>query len=155
MLQDNNLNIPAPDTLPNSNDILPYVFVADEAYPLLPNMMRPYQKSLLNDESEYFNARLSRARKCVECTFGIINSKWWILWKALEIKAENTDSIVKTICLLHNIIIDKENTLNLIEDIPLLQTKDVGTRNYFNRPSLTALNTRDAFKNYFSNNIII
>ena len=40
---DNQLFIPEPSPLPNTNDpSLPYVIVGDEAFPLKLNMMRPY-----------------------------------------------------------------------------------------------------------------
>lgn len=44
----------------------------------------------------------------MECAFGIITSKWALLKKAIETEVEKAEKIIKCICLLHNIIIDRE-----------------------------------------------
>lgn len=41
-LQTNALNLPAPSALPGSDIIVPFVFVADNAFPLHTNIMKPY-----------------------------------------------------------------------------------------------------------------
>lgn len=77
--------------------------------------MRPFPRSQLQegDENDIFNYRLSRARMVVECSFGIIVSKFRILAKANETKVENAVHIVKAITLLHNIIIDFQDLTTL------------------------------------------
>jgi len=84
--------------LPNIIISMPYVLLSDEAYPLLDWVLRPYARRNLTLESEYFNSRLSKARRCVECAFGIINSKWRILWKPIKTTPSNAEIIVKPIC---------------------------------------------------------
>ncbi|GFO18511.1 nuclease harbi1 [Plakobranchus ocellatus] len=59
-LMDNTLKLPEPALLPQSDVIAPYVFVADEAYPLLTFLMKPYSGSNLPLSQECFNKRLSR-----------------------------------------------------------------------------------------------
>jgi hypothetical protein len=44
----------------------------------------------------------------MECAFGILYSKWRIILKAIEIEVELADKIVKSICIWHNTIIEKE-----------------------------------------------
>ena len=46
--------------------------------------MKPYERNTLNKRRRNFNERLSRARKTVECAFGILYSKWRIISKAIE-----------------------------------------------------------------------
>jgi hypothetical protein len=48
-----------------------------------------------------FNYRLSRARRVVESAFGICASKWRILDKAIETKADTSVDIVKCVSLQH------------------------------------------------------
>lgn len=49
-LEDGSLNIPPAQKLPHSNDVLPYVILADEAFPLKTYIMRPYRAAALNHE---------------------------------------------------------------------------------------------------------
>ncbi|KAK9728825.1 DDE superfamily endonuclease [Popillia japonica] len=72
------------------------------------HLLKPYGRSDLDVSSEYFNKRLSRARRTVECAFGIIRSKWQILDKPILTDIDHADKIVKAICVLHNVIIDRE-----------------------------------------------
>ncbi|XP_064796317.1 uncharacterized protein LOC135516161 [Oncorhynchus masou masou] len=75
-LQDGTLDIPPPASLPGAEDLGPvhHVFVGDEAFPLRPNLMRPYagRQLPLPKPVRIFNKRLSRARLVVECAFGIL-----------------------------------------------------------------------------------
>ncbi|CAH2006686.1 unnamed protein product [Acanthoscelides obtectus] len=59
--------------------------------------MKPYSGQILNPSQESFNKRLSRARKCVECAFGILFAKWRIL-SVIETYKDTADSIIKAIC---------------------------------------------------------
>lgn len=109
LLQANKLNVPNSEFLPNTRTKIPFVLIADEAFPLLKDLMKPYPKDQLQDRiNENYNQRLSRARECVECAFGIIRVKWRILTKEIETKEETDELIVKAICVLHNTIIDTE-----------------------------------------------
>lgn len=46
---------------------------------MLDHLIKPFGGKNASPEAEYFEKRLSRARKTVECGFGIIFSKWRIL----------------------------------------------------------------------------
>lgn len=69
------ISIPSASALPNTNVKANYVFVADEAFPLKPYLMRPFPgRELENNENRrVYNYRLSRARRTIENTFGTIN----------------------------------------------------------------------------------
>ena len=107
-LETRSLKLPEDTVLPNSEITLPYVFVGDEAYPLTTYLMKPYSRRTLDRSKAIFNYRLSRARRIVECAFGICASKWRILDKAIETKVDTAMQIVKCIALLHSIIMDVE-----------------------------------------------
>lgn len=115
-LKNNLFHLPPGENLPNSDEHLPYVLLGDEAYPLLPFLMRPFPRSNLSDEKTIFNYRLSRARRCVECAFGIMTKKFKLLDKAIETLPETADIVIKSICILHNVIIDQEGLPHEVEN---------------------------------------
>jgi len=59
-------------------------------------------------QKEIFNNWLSRAQRTAECAFGILVAKWRCLKTELQVNPEHVDTIIINVCLLHNIIIDKE-----------------------------------------------
>lgn len=71
-LKEKTLNLPPPVPLYDGGEPMPFVFVGDKAFPLMENFMRPYPRSDLNSEKRAFNYRLSRARRIVEATFGVL-----------------------------------------------------------------------------------
>nr|CAH7734522.1 unnamed protein product [Callosobruchus chinensis] len=73
---------------------------------------------LLEKNKENFNKRLSRARKTVECAFGILFAKWRIISSVIETGETTADIIIKAICILHNIIIEKESYLLNVLELP-------------------------------------
>ncbi|GFO45045.1 hypothetical protein PoB_007155000 [Plakobranchus ocellatus] len=73
-LTSNSLPLPEDATIV-SLEPLPYVFLGDEAYALLRNLMKPYSRRDLNDAKRKYNYRQSRARRIVECASGMLTSK--------------------------------------------------------------------------------
>nr|CAI5869159.1 unnamed protein product [Callosobruchus analis] len=119
-IENGTLPLPKGQKLPNSEQICPFVFIGDEAFPLRTYLLRPFPRRRLqnNDPASYYNYRLSRARMTVECTFGICSAKFGILLKSIDTKVENAVHILKAICILHNVIIDmeKESFLDDLQD---------------------------------------
>jgi hypothetical protein len=50
---------------------------------------------------------MSRSRRCIENSFGILVSRWRILLKAIETNEENAISITKAATVLHNFTIEE------------------------------------------------
>lgn len=122
-LYSNQLNLPAPACLPNTTDSpQPFVIVGDEAFGLHKNLLRPYPGRGLNPTRRVFNYRLSRARRLVECAFGILANKWRVLHSPLLVEPDYADDIIKACCILHNYVRRRdgykfEDTLsNVMED---------------------------------------
>lgn len=90
-IDDGSLNIPAQS-----------VFVADAAFPLQYNIMKPYPGTNLTLQQKIFNYRLSRARRIVENAFGILASRFRIFEKRIPNNPGNTMKITRTCCALHN-----------------------------------------------------
>ena len=143
------MKIPEPSALPGSKDVAPFVFVADEAYPLMNYLLKPYGGKNISPDEGCFNKRLSRSRKTVECAFGILNSKWRLLNKPIETSAELADRIIKCVCILHNVIIDKEGMDHNYTEVSCRKSAIVWDRS--GRPSNDAKSTREIFTSYFKN----
>ncbi|KAJ8874533.1 hypothetical protein PR048_025393 [Dryococelus australis] len=114
--------------------------------------MRLYPQRNLSPEEDIFNKNLTRARQVVECAFGIMPGKWRLMLKMTEVHPDRVDDIVKCVCLLHNVIIDKEG----IKDWPQQTetTCNVSANRRFatlgeNRGATRAHAIRDTLKAYF------
>lgn len=155
-LKNGTFNLPADTELPETNIKCPFVVIGDEAYPLNSWLMRPFPRRELDDLKRTFNERLSRARRVVESSFGILAAKWRLLQKPIETTPDLADKIVKCMCVLHNIVIDKDGIDELI-----LHEIDQQSSNYCEteqlcptvntRSTRRALTTRLAFAQYFIN----
>jgi hypothetical protein len=89
----------------------PFFSVGDEAFPLKPNFMRPYRKKDLDYPKRIFNYQITRARRTVECSFGMLTKKFGVLQTSIETRVEIAEEVVKSACVLH-IFMQKEKTFN-------------------------------------------
>lgn len=154
LLDANKLDLPCSTNLPNSTVIAPHVFIADEAYPLTENIMRPFPKQSLGESQELFNIRLSRARKTIECAFGILFAKWRIFSGTIETHPDTVDVIIQAACILHNTIIDKEGYCSDFPEgpsIPEGNLHNLKPSRSHNPSSKKAKEIRNKFMMYFVN----
>lgn len=101
-LVNNELKIPQPSSPINSDKLLPYVFIGDEAFSLRNDFLKPFSQIKLDREKRIFNYRLSRARRVIENTFGILTSKFRIFNRPINLKLENIEKVVMASYVLHN-----------------------------------------------------
>ena len=167
-LQNNSLPLPSDRPLPGtSSPNVPFVFVGDEAFPLKLNMMRPYPRKNLTQAQSIYNYRLSRARRVIENSFGILAARWRIFCRPIIADPERVVTYTKAAIALHNYLRTYESCVycppgfvdgedgsgNLIQGSwreedssrALVPLRHVGG----NRYSVTAYAVRDIFRDYF------
>jgi hypothetical protein len=79
------------------------VFLADDAFPLQTNILKPYTRATaLNKTQLVFNYRLSRGRRVVENSFGISVALFRVFEKPIPLSVATTEQVVKITCALHD-----------------------------------------------------
>ncbi|XP_063230841.1 uncharacterized protein LOC134535573 [Bacillus rossius redtenbacheri] len=147
---DGTLRIPVPAQISRTvNEIVPFLFIGDEAFGLSENMLRPYGGRNLSQKKKIFNYRLSRSRRYIECSFGILANKWRILHRPIDVDIELAEDIVKACCILHNFVRKRDSykfeDAITTPDLPILERDNTSRGNH------RALAVRDIFADYFIN----
>ena len=158
------LQVPPPKIIEDTPHIglMPHCIVTDEAFPLRIDLMRPYPRCSKNEnlpeDKAIFNYRLSRARRIVENTFGILAQCWRLLNRCIQLQEQNVVQVIKACCVLHNFLRDTpaytdRSTLQVDTQGNVLipdggQILNVAyLRGYHSAKD--ALQTRELFKDYF------
>lgn len=125
MMTDNTLSLPVPTELPGRQMKVPYFIAADSAFPLTENIMKPYSGDHVKGSYQrIFNYRLSRARRVVENTFGILSSVFRVLRKPMLLEPEKAQLVVMTIIHLHNYL--RRYSSNVYTSQELLDSEEDG-----------------------------
>lgn len=148
-IKESRLDTPPPRELPDSDVVLPYVILGDEAFPLLNNLMKPYPRnqSLADRSKAIFNYRLSRARRIVENAFGILTHRFRLFATPIHLGTESVQNATTAACIIHNLLID-ERTLAESDTI----SSNLSSIDFSNEEALASnepQNIRDQFKEYF------
>lgn len=96
------LGLPPPKPLPGRQIPLPHVLVADDAFSLCPNIMKPFAKRGLTMVQRVFNYRLSHARRIIENVFGIMTARFRVMRKPINLDADKSKKVALACCVLHN-----------------------------------------------------
>lgn len=106
----NKLSLPNPEPLPGRQKPVPFVLVADDAFALKPNVMKPFPGRDLSATARVHNYRLSRARRVVENAFGILSARFRVFRKPINLDASKTKRVTLAACALHNFLIERSPT---------------------------------------------
>lgn len=111
--QENLLDLPPDKPLPVSNNpfyddqnaaLMPYVFLADDAFPLGKHCMKPYSHNNLTPIKRIFNYRLSRVRRVTENAFGILTNRFRVFTTAMSLSPDKATTITLATLVLHNML---------------------------------------------------
>jgi len=142
------LNGPAKE-FPKGSQIREYI-VGDMGYPLLSWLITPYQGKDLASSRVEFNTKHHATCQVAECALSRLKGTWRflnnVIWRPDKHKLP---IIILVCCLLHNIIIDRDE--NLSEHTPLPGHHDAGYKRQLNQSvDLQGQALRDTLSEYLS-----
>jgi len=82
------LNVPSMRNIPGTSINMPLYFVGDEAFPLKPNLMRPFPRRELDFEKTIFDGKLSSTRRIISCHFVTTRARTMTKTLKLQLKEE-------------------------------------------------------------------
>jgi hypothetical protein len=160
-IMENKMGFPPDKCLPGLEDRgkVPHCIVADEAFPLRTNVMRPYpgrKKNLLSDEQKIFNYRQSRPRLRSEHGFGGVAQKFRICHRKINLNPDSTRDVVLACVALHNYLTKVDysfmGSLPDEDPPPELESSEALNRlapNTAHNASQNAVDIRDLYAEYF------
>ncbi|XP_012542349.1 uncharacterized protein LOC105840111 [Monomorium pharaonis] len=84
----NPLNIPEDKPLAGMDEPMPYVLLADNAFPLQKHILKPYSLRNLTHDERILNYRVSRERRVVENSFGILANRFRVLLSTIYLPVD-------------------------------------------------------------------
>ncbi|KAJ8965585.1 hypothetical protein NQ317_011572 [Molorchus minor] len=118
---------PGPSTLQGRKLPVPYVFVGDDAFPLSQRILKPYPGCHPKGSMKrVFNYRLSRARRIVETTFGIMVAVFRVFRTPMMLQPDKVTKVVMTCVLLHNFLRKSESSANIYTPMGTFNKEDNG-----------------------------
>ena len=98
---------------------VPPLVLGDSAFPFQTWMMKPYGNAVLTPKQRYFNYRLSRARMVTEGCYGQLKGRWRVTLRKNESSKDEVKTTTLACMVLHNICIDRGETLSRKLDLTL------------------------------------
>lgn len=128
--------------------------IGDSGFHLETYLLTPYARArYLLPSRKMFNYRLSRARRIVECAFGLLASKWRVYQKPLGFNLSTTEHVILATMVLHNYLITMEIDIlpqhRRYDNVAQIPERPVNphVQVYQNNPN--AENLRTVLRNYF------
>lgn len=106
------MSVPRPSKLKGTREKIQFFFVADEAFPLKQYIMRPFPGLGLNVRKRIFNYRLSRARRIIENSFGILVARWRVFLTPIDANLESVEKMIGACVCLHNFLMADQTRYN-------------------------------------------
>lgn len=94
-----------------------YYIVGDSAYAIRSFLLTPFDNAAPGTPKDAFNYHHSTCRIWVECTFGEIDMRWGILWRALQFDLDKSILVIDAAMRLHNFLVENRNTNENSSDI--------------------------------------
>lgn len=154
-LETGTLQLPPPCAPPASQRILPHVIIADDAFPLTENLLKPFSHRSMSAEENVFSYRLSRARRTVESAFGILANRFRVFLAPIGLSPSITEKVVLGSLVLHNFLIT-ENRVQYTEGAHRFEHENQQQGSLIQlqrlpRPTASAAKrVREDFKAYFN-----
>lgn len=105
------LQLPPPVYHAELGSHIPYVFLGDDAFPSGNHLVKPFKGDSLPPEEVVYNYRLSRARRVVENSFGILAARFRVLRKSIIGSETLVQNIILACCALHNLHLSREDSI--------------------------------------------
>lgn len=151
--EDNMLNLPEDKPLPGRNKCVPYVIIGDGAFALAEHLMKPFPFRNMTVEQRIYNYRLSRARRVVENSYGILANRFRVLLTTIKVDKDKVRKIVKACVVLHNFL--RKECPSFMEDVNDIDNNFIFKfglcRQGGNSCKDSAKNIREEFMYYFNN----
>ena len=121
--------------------------VFNDAFALMPWLVKPYSRRQLTREERIANYRIARGRRVVENSFGILAKRFRVPLTTMEQRQKVVRDIVLTCVVLHNMLRSHQGAA----DHPLqLTTGKQRHHENLRNPSREAKHQQDLLKDYFN-----
>ena len=103
-IENETLGLPPPEPLGPGGPDLHYILLGDDAFALMPWLVKPYSRQQLTREERIANYGISRGRRVVQNSFGILVKRFRVLLTTMEQRPKVVRDIVLTCVVLHNML---------------------------------------------------
>ena len=103
-IEDGNFWTPPPEPLEDGGPDLHFFLLGDDAFALMPWMVKPYSQRQLTREERIANYRISRDRRVVKNAFGILVNHFRVLLGTMEQRPRVVRDVMFTYVVLHNML---------------------------------------------------
>lgn len=122
-IENNIIKLPKPTNLPSTETPSPYVFVADDAFPLTEYIMKPYSQKNMTASQIRFNYMLSRNRRVVENAFGILANRFQVLFSPISREPNEAIKVALACICLHNFL--RQDNIKKSENTDVMTPEEI------------------------------